>query len=393
MNEVDIKKTCELMKVMGIGLWLTDVQLLTQSYFGKIFGLDFNFVSRPFFVFIFKKGRQIILCHSIDLEFIQASNYELITYGSRNDLELSLKKIISSENSDNIALNYSPKYRINNFDMTNSGFVELVKSISNSIVSSSELIVRCTETWTVEELKSHIEAGKVLHSAIHSAYKFIQENIHWRLSETDVADYIRGICGRNGVDIEQGPIVAFNENSALPHYIPRPETAKSITKNGWLMIDLWGKFKQKEAIYSDITWVSALGNIQNKQLEIFKVVKESQNLVLEMIEKGYETGIFPTGYELDALARQHITQAGYGKYFTHRLGHSIKYQVHSAGINLDSYESHDKRRLIPETGFSIEPGIYIPNNFGLRLEMNVYLAKDGYKITTQRQEQLVLIET
>lgn len=94
---------------------------------------------------------------------------------------------------------------------------------------------------------------------------------------------------------------------------------------------------------------------------------------------------------MDKVARDYIEEAGYGEYFSHRLGHSLGREVHSNAVNLDSWETHDTRPLIPGIAVTIEPGIYIPE-FGVRSEIDVFMSEDGPQVTTQMQRDVVLIE-
>jgi len=94
------------------------------------------------------------------------------------------------------------------------------------------------------------------------------------------------------------------------------------------------------------------------------------------------------GFEVDDAVRDHIEKEGYGEYFFHRTGHSIGTEVHGTGANMDNLESHDERRIIPGSCFSIEPGVYLPE-FGIRSEVNVYVGESFARVTGEEQEQIV----
>ena len=96
------------------------------------------------------------------------------------------------------------------------------------------------------------------------------------------------------------------------------------------------------------------------------------------------------GWQADAVARDYIEARGYGEYFTHRLGHSIGREVHSEAVNLDGFETHDTRPIIPGVGFSIEPGIYLPE-FGVRSEIDAFMSNSGPYATSPVQREIVLI--
>jgi Xaa-Pro aminopeptidase len=201
------------------------------------------------------------------------------------------------------------------------------------------------------------------------------------------------------LEYDDGPVVAFNEHSSDPHYDPSPTGSAVIRREGWLLIDLWGRKKLQpgeatgQAISADITWVAKLGKPPTeKQAEVFDAVRSARDSAFDFLEQAVLDGRYPEGWELDRVARDVIDKAGYGDYFVHRLGHSLGHEVHSNGVNLDDWETHDTRKVIDGVGVTIEPGIYLPE-FGVRLEMDVYMGPDGPEITGERQDEIVQVET
>jgi Xaa-Pro aminopeptidase len=96
------------------------------------------------------------------------------------------------------------------------------------------------------------------------------------------------------------------------------------------------------------------------------------------------------GFEVDDAVRARIDKSGYGKFFTHRTGHSIGRETHGNGANMDNFESHDERSIIPWSAFSIEPGLYLPE-FGVRSEVNIFVDESSARVTGEIQRELVLI--
>jgi Xaa-Pro aminopeptidase len=127
--------------------------------------------------------------------------------------------------------------------------------------------------------------------------------------------------------------------------------------------------------------------------EIFQIVKGGRNAALESVRTSMKSGKVIHGYEVDDAARNYISHQGYGEYFVHRTGHSIGEEVHGNGANMDNLETRDERMIIPQTSFSIEPGIYLRDRFGVRSEIDVYILKDGEVIVTglPMQEHVVPI--
>ena len=165
-----------------------------------------------------------------------------------------------------------------------------------------------------------------------------------------------------------------------------------IIPGDWLLIDLWAKETKPGSVFADITWVAYVGSsIPAREKEIFDIMTGARDSALSYLQDSYHQGITVQGWQVDGVARQYIAQRGYGEYFTHRLGHSISYEVHGEAVNLDGFETHDTRRIIPGIGFSIEPGIYLPE-FGVRSEIDAYMSENGPYATSPVQRDPVLIK-
>jgi Xaa-Pro dipeptidase len=171
------------------------------------------------------------------------------------------------------------------------------------------------------------------------------------------------------------PIAAVNAHSADPHYGPSVEGSAPIRQGDLVLIDLWAKQTDPGAVYADITWTGFVGQpVPARHQEVFQIVRQARDAAVTFVQSQVRGGTFPCGWEVDDVCRQVIQDAGYGKYFVHRTGHSIGEEVHGNGANIDNLETQDARRLLPGTCFSIEPGIYLPEEFGIRSELDVYLS-------------------
>ena len=245
--------------------------------------------------------------------------------------------------------------------------------------------------------QSHFLAVEALDKIVIQAFNYVGENIRWALTEHDVAEHIRGKFDQAGLEFDDGPVVAFNSHSADPHYDPKPSNSAVIRREGWLLIDLWARKKSdpnaQRNISADITWTAKLGKPpSNKHQEVFRAVTNARDAAFELLENRVLEGDNPQGWEVDRAARKVIEKAGYGDHFVHRLGHSLGHEVHSNGVNLDDWETHDTRTVINGVGVTIEPGVYLPE-FGVRSEVDVYLGEDGPEITGNLQTEIVQIET
>ena len=192
---------------------------------------------------------------------------------------------------------------------------------------------------------------------------------------------------------DHNPIVATNAHSADPHYEALKGKSSEIKMGDFILLDQWAKESTEDAIFADITRVGVAGpKPTEKQKEIFEVVRKAQKEADELVKSRFEKKERVEGREVDDAARSVIEQAGYGKYFTHRTGHSIERALHGSGAHIDNLEINDVRPLIPRSCFSIEPGIYLPGEFGVRLEYDVLILPDGsVKITGGEQDEITCL--
>jgi Xaa-Pro aminopeptidase len=124
--------------------------------------------------------------------------------------------------------------------------------------------------------------------------------------------------------------------------------------------------------------------------EIFTLVRDARDAGVKTVQEAIAGGRAIAGWQVDRAVRDHIKKAGYGDYFVHRTGHSIGTEVHSNGANMDDLEIHDERRILPNSCFSIEPGIYLPE-FGVRSEVNVLVRQQSAEVTGKIQREIVII--
>ena len=237
---------------------------------------------------------------------------------------------------------------------------------------------------------------------MHSAFEFVGQNVGWKLTEHDLAQFILGRFDRAGLVTDEGPVVAFNRNSSNPHYEPTAETAATIRREGWLLIDAWAKASSMsivgaestdDPVYANVTWVAKIGGAPTRrQREVFESVKRARDAAFQWMRSNIRDGTPIQGWQVAAVARNSIRSDGFSDRFVHRLVHSLGKSVHSEAVNLDDWETRDTRSIIPGIGLTIEPGIYLPE-FGVRLDMDVYVTPDDLVITGEHQNEIVRIDT
>jgi Xaa-Pro dipeptidase len=292
-----------------------------------------------------------------------------------------------------IAMQYSPQCAIPYISLVDAGTVELIRGLSVEIISSADLIQEFEACWSEEQLNSHVEAGQLVDQIRREAFDFIRGRIRSMesVTEYEVQQFILKRFSESGLRTTHGPIVGVNANASDPHYEPSRDKTSHIQPGDLVLIDLWAKLTKTSAVYYDITWVGFCGEaIPEKIQNVFDVVKNARKNASSFVVRKASIPDSFAGYEVDDVARNYIEEQGFGDFFFHRTGHSIGTDVHGTGANMDNLESHDERRVIPRTCFSIEPGVYLPE-FGIRSEVNVYVGDGFARVTGEEQEDLVRI--
>jgi Xaa-Pro aminopeptidase len=315
-------------------------------------------------------------------------------YLSWRSLEAGLQELLSG--AKKIAMEYSPRCAIPYVSTVDAGTLELVRSTGIEIASSANLIQYFEARWDDEQLKDNFESASHLYQIVDETFGFIRGKIKLNdtITEYDVQQFMLSEFKKRGLITSSDPNCSVNANSANPHYEPTKEIHSPLHQGDYVLLDLWAKKDKPRSVYADITWMGFLGEIVPDEFEkIFQIVKGGRNAALEFIRSSIKAGKIIHGYDVDDAARNYITQHGYGEYFVHRTGHSIGEEVHGNGANMDNLETRDERTIIPQTSFSIEPGIYLRDKFGIRSEIDVYISKDRETIVTglPMQEKVVAI--
>ncbi|MQG14938.1 MAG: M24 family metallopeptidase [SAR202 cluster bacterium] len=347
-------------------------------------------VTRPCYFYLPAQGGTTLLVHHVDAGKFTDSGVAVSVYSSRDSMLTALRELLSG--ASKIAMEYSPENTLPRVSRVDAGTIELVRSLGPEVVSSADLMQYATQQWSPEQLADHRETADKLGLIVNEAFAFAGYHLAEEINEFDVAEFIRDRFADQGIASPDGPIVAVNANASDPHYEPSADRHSAIKQGDWLLIDLWAKGLAKGSVYADITWVAYVGDsVPERQQEIFDIVIGARDAALHYLEDAYNQGTAVLGWQADQVAREYIGSRGYGEYFTHRLGHSIGFEVHSEAVNLDGFETHDTRRIIPGICFSIEPGIYLPE-FGVRSEIDVFMSADGPYASSPVQHEVVLIK-
>jgi Xaa-Pro aminopeptidase len=347
-------------------------------------------VTRRWYYLIPAKGEPVKLVHKIEAGHLDSLPGAKKQYAGWQELFDGLKQMLAAHRD--VAMQYSPNNIVFTISMVDAGTADLIRGLGKNIVSSADLIAQFEATWSDEQIKTHFEARDVIDALTAEAFKEIGRRVrNGGTREHEIQQWFIEAFARENMVTDDPPIVAVNANSGNPHYEPRADHPVPIREGDFVLLDVWAKKNKPGAVYYDITWVGLVGKSpSDRQQEIFKVVRDARDIGVKTVQDAIAARKPIAGWEVDHAVRGHIKHAKYGNYFIHRTGHSIGTEVHSNGANMDDLEIHDERRILPNSCFSIEPGIYLPE-FGVRLEVDVLVRAASAEVTGRIQKEIVTI--
>ena len=357
----------------------------------RVLGLpEHLMVTRRWYYVVPAEGEPCKLVHRIEAVHLDSLPGTKREYSGWQELFENLRSMLGPYRT--VAMQYSPNNIVFTVSLVDAGTVELVRSFDKNIVSSADLVSRFEATFTDEQIETHFAAGKKVDAIIAAAFREIGKRVrNGGTNEFEMQKFFAESFQREDLVTDDLPIVAVNSNASNPHYGPSAEHHSPIRDGDLVLLDVWAKLKKPGAVYYDITWMGFVGKAPSqKQREVFEVVKKARDAGVEKVKSAIGAGQKIAGWEVDKATRDVIDAAGYGRYFVHRTGHSIGTEVHGNGANMDNLEIHDERQILPNTCFSVEPGIYLPD-FGVRSEVNVLVHKGAAEVTGKVQRELVII--
>jgi Xaa-Pro aminopeptidase len=339
---------------------------------------DWRIFRRRFFYWIPAVGQPVKIVHAIETHTLDEWPGPKKVFLSWQTLHEELGAVLKGKKR--VAMEYSPKNLIPYVSKVDGGMIDLVRSFGVEVVSSADFLPYFTSVMDERQAKSHIRAGKELDRIAGLAWKWIAKGLRdkKKFAEYDVQQMIMREFKKKGLVTDGPPDVSVNANTADPHYLPTKEKSSPIRKGDFIILDLWCKEADKRAVFADITRVGvAAKRPTQRQEEIFHIVHKAQKDATDFVVNRFKNKKRVEGWEVDDVARKVIQRAGYGDKFLHRTGHSIDMSLHGSGAHLDNIETHDVRPILPGTCFSVEPGIYLEGEFGVRLEYDLYVDLKG----------------
>jgi Xaa-Pro aminopeptidase len=389
VKKFNLKKVQEILTAMNIDAWLLyDFRFSNELALNMLGITKKSHLTRRFYYLIPKKGNPFKIANAIETFHFDDLPGKLLPYASYDSLKHNLRTCLKG--IKNVAMEYSPMNAIPYISRVDAGTIEQIKSLGVEIVSSADLISMYNALWTKQQFNDNKPVAYALNKIVYQAFDFIKKRILTSkiISEYEVQRFIMNEFKKQNFYTDDPPIVGVNENSANPHYTPTKQNNKKIKKGDFVLIDLWAKPNNEDGVWADITWVGFVGtSVPDKYIKVFNIVAEARDTAFNLVESRFKQGKEVRGYEVDAACRKVIDDAGYGKYFIHRTGHSITTDLHGSGAHMDNFETKDERLILPSTSFSIEPGIYLPGDFGVRSEIDVFISKDGKVMITGKEKQ------
>ncbi|HEX2601202.1 MAG TPA: Xaa-Pro peptidase family protein [Gemmatimonadaceae bacterium] len=348
--------------------------------------------TRRFFVWIPRQGSPVAITHAIEQGPWNEwpAKWTREKYSSWRSLESLLARVVGGKR---VAMEYSPGDAVPYLDRIPAGVVEMVRNAGATVVSSAALVSAFYAVWSDADRASHERAARAVSIIGQEAIRLAgsRADSATPLTEFALQSWIKERFEAGGLETDHGPIVATGPNAANPHYEPTAANSATINRGDILLIDLWAR--EKGGVFADQTWMASLGQPSDRDKSVWLAVRDARDAAIALLRARVNAGKPVRGGEVDDAARAVITERGYGEYFIHRTGHSIDPRdLHGSGPHIDNLETREERELTVGVGFSIEPGIYLPTDVGMRSEVNGFIGSDGLLITpADYQRDLIVV--
>ncbi|MEO7962889.1 MAG: M24 family metallopeptidase [Gemmatimonadaceae bacterium] len=352
-------------------------------------GLD-QHTSRRIFVFVPASGLPVAVTHNIEQQAWHAwpPEWGNQRYSAWRDLEALLHRLV---NGKKVAMEYSSGDAVPYIDRVPAGVLEMVRATGATVVTSSELVSKFYASWNADDVAKHVDAAETIAAIAREAFTYGGERARSEhpISEYELQQWILERFNRAGLETYAPPNVSVGANAADPHFAPSEANSQLLTVGNVVLIDLWARHHNRP--YADQTWMAVIGAPTERAQLIWRAISAARDAAIALLRKRLAANETIRGADVDDVSRMEIERAGYGPHFFHRTGHSIDTrEIHGSGPNIDNLESRDERLLVDGVGFSIEPGIYLTGEIGMRTEVNA-VVWNGELIVTPKEIQRELI--
>ena len=389
---LDVAAVQQSLKVEGLDGWLLYDFHGSNPIAARLLGTanGSKMTTRRWFYLVPASGEPRGLVHAIERRTLDALPGEKTIYAGREQLDAGLTKLLGG--IKRVAMEYSPNCAIPYISRIDAGTLELVRGRGIEVTSSGDLVQRFEAVWDAQALATHRDASQALYRVKDRAFDLIAARARHgeAMTEYAVQQQMAAWFEEEGLVSDAPPVVAAQENAGDPHYMPTARRTRQIQKDELVLLDLWGKKKDDpQAVYADITWVGFTGSqVPAEMAAAFEAIRQARDAAIALVQASAKDQGDLRGWQVDRAAREVLQRTGFGERILHRTGHNLGRDVHGNGVHMDDYESHDDRRLIPGTGFTIEPGLYF-ESFGVRTEINMYYGEGEALVTGPMQSEIL----
>jgi Xaa-Pro aminopeptidase len=388
---LDVEAVQKALKAEGLDAWLLYDFHGSNPVSYRLAGMGGagHLATRRWYYLIPQSGEPKALVHAIESKNLDHLPGSKTVYAGRDQLQAGLTAILAG--MKRVAMEYSPNCAIPYVSRVDAGTIEMVRSLGVTVVSSGDLIQQFEACWNDAAIATHRTASEKLYRIKDQAFEEVARRLRDGVptTEYDIQQKMVGWFKDEGLIADSAPCVSAQENAGNPHYLATAADHRVIRKDELVLLDLWGKLTTPAAVYADITWIGFTGpNVPDRMTKAFAAICGARDAAVSIVQDAVAAGREVRGFEADQAARKVLIDAGFKDAILHRTGHSLGENVHGNGAHLDDYETHDERRLMPGSGFTIEPGLYF-KDFGVRTEINMVWTGKGPEVTGPRQQAIL----
>jgi Xaa-Pro aminopeptidase len=379
----------EFLRKSNLDGWLIFDFRGSNPFATRVFNHGGSLLTRRWFLWIPTSGQPQVLVHDIEFGSFPRVGYGVHKYNGRETLVSEVAKLL--DNAKTIAMEYSPNGNNPYVSKVDAGTMDMIRSLGVTVVSSGDLL-QLFLAWTPEQLANHRKASQVLTETKDAALTYLKDHIQSgkSINEYQLQQYMNNFIEARGMESGHPPIIGFGPGGGDPHYVPSSQRSKTLEPGEAILMDLWCKAPGNNP-YADITWMAYYGEPTEKFMHVFKTVLAGRDAGLELLQNRLSQGQPVKGYEVDKATRKVLIDADYEANLKHRTGHSLGNVItHGDAAHFDGFETLEERAVLPNLGFTIEPGIYFPE-FGVRSEINVYLHPNKIEVTTAIQREIDIL--
>jgi len=388
---LDIGAVQKALKADGLDAWLLYDFHGSNPVSFRLAGMGEtgHLATRRWFYLIPQSGEPRSLVHAIEQYNLDHLPGSKSIYAGRAQLHAGLTGLLKG--LTRVAMEYSPNCAIPYVSRVDAGTIELIRGLGVDVVSSGDLIQQFEARWSDVAIATHRTASEKLYRIKDQTFEEVARRLRDGIatSEYDIQQKMVGWFKDEGLTSDSAPCVSAQENAGNPHYLATAAQHRVIRHDELVLLDLWGKLEKPGSVYADITWIGFTGSaVPERMTKAFGAICGARDAAVDIVQDAARGGREVRGFEADTAARKVLIDAGFEDAILHRTGHSLGENVHGNGAHLDDYETHDERRLLPGSGFTIEPGLYF-KDFGVRTEINMVWAGNGPEVTGPRQKAIL----